>query len=457
MHIRITRRLAITPLALSIALALSACGGGSSNTEAALFQPGEVVTFAATLEDGSTSETLYLVHGVTADGELLTDVAPATGAKTSNVRSASASTDKAPLDGVLVALPLERGESANSPRLETLRDFYIQLWRGIAQRRNDNSDIAAEIGALDASLAALHNDYLQSQFASVKDYVDFYEQVGENVYFDAQELVEEELTEFFYRTGWSKGAWLQALRSQNLDWPRFLQLMAAQHQDTFAALLDKHQTWSQAGGTDMEAFIARYVAGSDFYPEQSGIAPSRLRKAAISEATGAEKFFATNKSWGVKVNSHEQSSTAILSSQDTNISHYQRVADKSNICPTKLTISGRLGVARADLEWKMKYTEEKHASLPGTFISSFGMEYFSAHGGERLVQMIDPDHGGLVTATIGGIMSPALVRGLSVNLEIKDLKNIGTDAAPRPGFTARVKITPKMIFNSPWVRTCQVK
>ncbi|MFO1211720.1 MAG: hypothetical protein U1E74_03790 [Paenacidovorax caeni] len=54
-------------------------------------------------------------------------------------------------------------------------------------------------------------------------------------------------------------------------------------------------------------------------------------------------------------------------------------------------------------------------------------------------------------------MSLALVKSLSVNMEIKDLKNIGTEAAPRPGFTARVKVTPSFIFNSPWVRTCEVK
>ena len=41
--------------------------------------------------------------------------------------------------------------------------------------------------------------------------------------------------------------------------------------------------------------------------------------------------------------------------------------------------------------------------------------------------------------------------------EIKDLKNIGTETAPRPGFTARVKVTPSVIFNSPWVRTCEVR
>jgi len=131
------------------------------------------------------------------------------------------------------------------------------------------------------------------------------------------------------------------------------------------------------------------------------------------------------------------------------------VGEKKDICPTRLTIRGRLGVAQAALDWKMQYTEEKHASLPGTFVSSFGMEHFSAKGEVRTVVVPDPD-GGTTQTTVGGVMSPALVKSLSVNLEIKDLKNIGTEAEPRPGFTARGKVTPSFIFNSPWVRTCEV-
>ncbi|TCP19474.1 hypothetical protein [Simplicispira metamorpha] len=452
MHMRTIRPEGLTPLALSITLALSlaACGGSGDEEPALVFQPGEVVTFAATLEDGSTQEDRYLVHGVTAEGDLLTDVAP-TSVKTAKMSGGPHK--RPPL--ALVALPLENGEQADAPRLAALRDFYKQLWQGIAERRNDGSDIAAEIGAFENDVGALYDDYQRSEFVRVKDYVAFYEQVGENPYFDAQESVEEELVFFFYLTGWRQGVWLQALQRQNLDWPRFLQLMAERH-NTFADLLGKYQTWSQAGGIGMEAFIARYAAGSDFYPEAPGIARSGLKQAGISEASGAEKFFATNKSWGVRINSREQSSVAIVSSQDTNISHYHRVGEKKDICPTKLTISGRLGVAQAELEWKMKYTEEKHASLPGTFISSFGMEYFSAHGGERIVEVYD-ELGRPSKTSIGGVMSPALVKSLSVNLEIKDLKNIGTETAPRPGFTARVKVTPSVIFNSPWVRTCEVR
>ena len=61
-----TRLGALAPLIL----ALAACGGGSGDGPA-VFPPGEVLTFAATLDDGSTQETRYLVNAVTADGDLL--------------------------------------------------------------------------------------------------------------------------------------------------------------------------------------------------------------------------------------------------------------------------------------------------------------------------------------------------------------------------------------------------
>ena len=451
MNLNTPCRLAALPLALSMALALGACGGSNSDSAAETpFKAGEVMTFTATLEDGSSSETRFLVHGVTAQGDLLTDSAPAD--------AKNAAPGKVPLEGVLVALPLHGNEQDNAAWMGVLRDFYKQLWQGIAQRRGDTLDIAAEIGGFENDVGALYSDYLQSQFASVQDYVDFYEQVGENRYFDAQGSVEEELVQFFYLTGWHQGAWLQALQGQSFSWPRFLQLMA-ERQDTFAALLGQYQSWSQAGGTGMQAFIARYVGSAAAVPgsaEGQGIAPRDLRKAAAAKGQGSEKFFATNTSWNVRVNSLEQASAAVLSSQDTNISNYRRTGQKKDVCPTKLTISGRLGVAQAQLDWKMQYNEEKHPSLPGTFISSFGMEYLYAAGGERLIIIRDRETNVPSPASVGKLMSPLLIKGLGVNLEIKDLYNAGTDAAPRPGFTAQVKVTPKKIFNSPWVRDCPV-
>ena len=122
-----------------------------------------------------------------------------------------------PLALIRVALPVEPdlADAENQARLAVLRDFYKQLWQSIAERRGgDAEDVAAEIGDMDIDMGALYGDYQQSGFASVKDYVVFYEQVGENPFFDAQEAVEEELVEFFYRTGWPQGAWLQALQRQ---------------------------------------------------------------------------------------------------------------------------------------------------------------------------------------------------------------------------------------------------
>ena len=83
-----TRLGALAPLIL----ALAACGGGSGDGPA-VFQPGEVLTFAATLDDGSTQETRYLVHAVTADG------APANLAQVDFIMVQTGVNAKAPLIG----------------------------------------------------------------------------------------------------------------------------------------------------------------------------------------------------------------------------------------------------------------------------------------------------------------------------------------------------------------------
>ena len=266
-----TRLGALAPLIL----ALAACGGGSGDGPA-VFQPGEVLTFAATLDDGSTQETRYLVHAVTADGDLV-----------AGESTAKLSPHRPPLASVRVALPLEAGDTPqdNAARLAALRDFYKQLWQGIAERRNDGSDIAAEIGAFESDVGVLYDDYQQSELASVKDYVAFYEQVGENPYFDAQESVEEELVQFFAQTGWSQGAWLRALQAQNTDWPRFLALMA-QRGDSFAGLLHQYKTGNSSG---LEDFVAHYV-NSPFITERQ----SQVKKAPWP---GASDFHVVNPSW----------------------------------------------------------------------------------------------------------------------------------------------------------------
>ena len=431
-----TRLGALAPLIL----ALAACGGGSGDGPA-VFPPGEVLTFAATLDDGSTQETRYLVHAVTADGDLV-----------AGESTAKLSPHRPPLASVRVALPLEAGDTPqdNAARLAALRDFYKQLWQGIAERRNDGSDIAAEIGAFESDVGVLYDDYQQSELASVKDYVAFYEQVGENPYFDAQESVEEELVQFFSQTGWSQGAWLRALQRQNLDWPRFLNLMA-QRENTFADLLGKYQRWSLSGGQGMEAFITHYVAGADLKKMNSEGPHTALGsqpKASTVKDSGAGKFAVSKTSWGIPIQSWYHSSVDILSREDTNPSHYQWLFDNQIVCPTRLTISGRLGRVSTDLQWAMKYTAVQHTSLPGRWIMGFGISSFNIL--DKYGHPIDESDGAL------GALEHLLVSGLSASMQIRDLKNVGTDAAPRPGFTARVKVTPSILFNSPWVRDCKV-
>lgn len=477
------RAIAHAPILLPVVLALSACGGGSGSggDEIDLFPPGEIISFAATLEDGSTEEIQYLVHSVTADGDLVTSAAPAdtackpwavcvtddgdlvTGAAdTANAASTSqakARPNRPPLALIRVALPVEPdlAEAENQARLAVLRDFYKQLWQSIAERRGgDAEDVAAEIGDMDIDMGALYGDYQQSGFVSVTDYVVFYEQVGENPYFDAQESVEEELMEFFYALGWSQGQWLEALRRQNLDWPRFLSLMA-ERQDSFADLLRQQRDWGRFGSMGMDAFIARYTLQTEdeeIYPDVMVLYSDQK---AAAQTSGADKFHVTNRSWGVRINNVEQSSIAILSSQDKNTTNYHRVAEKTNLCPTKLRIMGRLAHAQADVEWAMKYTEEKHTTLPGTWLSAVGMEFFKAVGHVGEIREIGGPYGGFYSTGGVALLNQQLIKSLSVNVEIKDVKNIGTEAAPRPGFTARVKITPSFLFNSPWVRSCEIR
>ena len=115
---------------LCLAGALTACGGGGEEASVQPFAPGEIVTFAATQEDGSVQESHYLMHGVNADGDLLTGQDE----QASSLKISTGPGKRPPLAGVLVALPLELGYSPSESvhRLDALRDFYLQLWLSIS-------------------------------------------------------------------------------------------------------------------------------------------------------------------------------------------------------------------------------------------------------------------------------------------------------------------------------------
>ena len=444
--------------ALSVAVALAACGGGNGDEEVAIFQPGEVVTFAATLEDGSTQESHYLVHGVTANGELHTHAADASEPSLEKTTKMSGGPhNRPPL--AMVALPLESAEQTNTPRLAALRDFYQQLWQGIATRRGPGADIAAEIGAFESDVGVLYDDYQRSEFASVKDYVAFYEQVGENPFFDAQEAVEEELVEFFYRTGWPQGAWLQALQRQQWDWPRFLQLMA-QRGDTFFDLLGQYHVWSASGEVGMEALIARYVAGSAEMPAPVKM-PHVLQgdmpfKTKSNISNSVHPFFVVNSSWDIPLYWHDtpypgvgQSSypfMRILSIKDQDVgNYYDKYHQKSYVCRTTLSIQGRRGKgAKAIAQWEFRYDHLAHHKIYGEWLNNF----------ESLFQ------GWVDEEDVGSFdLSKGLLTSLKVNVNVMDIHNAdanNTGGFQSVGFTTRVTITPSFIFNAPWVRDCTV-
>ncbi|MFO1232438.1 MAG: hypothetical protein U1E57_04040 [Paenacidovorax caeni] len=407
-----TRLGALAPLIL----ALAACGGGSGDGPA-VFPPGEVLTFAATLDDGSTQETRYLVHAVTADGDLV-----------AGESTAKLSPHRPPLASVRVALPLEAGDTPqdNVARLAALRDFYKQLWQGIAERRNDGSDIAAEIGAFESDVGVLYDDYRQSEFASVKDYVAFYEQVGENPYFDAQESVEEELVQFFAQTGWSQGAWLRALQAQNTDWPRFLALMA-QRGDSFAGLLHQYKTGNSSG---LEDFVAHYV-NSPFITERQ----SQVKKAPWP---GASDFHVVNPSWKFwikndsgTVRQEGERYASILSFIDRQPWRYPVSAQYKGACPTRVHVHGRANVLHAFLSYEIHLDVSENQGYPwGTWLPKVGVEVMDVDKPNFL-------HGGVGNHIIGAA-------------EITNLENSGTEERPKPRFNvvtksenSRVSITPR--------------
>ena len=411
-----TRLGALAPLIL----ALAACGGGSGDGPA-VFQPGEVLTFAATLDDGSTQETRYLVHAVTADGDLV-----------AGESTAKLSPHRPPLASVRVALPLEAGGTPqdNAARLAALRDFYKQLWQGIAERRNDGSDIAAEIGAFESDVGVLYDDYRQSEFASVKDYVAFYEQVGENPYFDAQESVEEELVQFFAQTGWSQGAWLRALQAQNTDWPRFLALMA-QRGDSFAGLLHQYKTGNSSG---LEDFVAHYV-NSPFITERQ----SQVKKAPWP---GASDFHVVNPSWKFwikndsgTVRQEGERYASILSFIDRQPWRYPVSAQYKGACPTRVHVHGRANVLHAFLSYEIHLDVSENQGYPwGTWLPKVGVEVMDVDKPNFL-------HGGVGNHIIGAA-------------EITNLENSGTEERPKPRFNIVTKLSiPKILNAKVWKTT----
>ena len=403
-----TRLGALAPLIL----ALAACGGGSGDGPA-VFQPGEVLTFAATLDDGSTQETRYLVHAVTADGDLV-----------AGESTAKLSPHRPPLASVRVALPLEAGDTPqdNAARLAALRDFYKQLWQGIAERRNDGSDIAAEIGAFESDVGVLYDDYRQSEFASVKDYVAFYEQVGENPYFDAQESVEEELVQFFAQTGWSQGAWLRALQAQNTDWPRFLALMA-QRGDSFASLLHQYKTGNSSG---LDDFVAGYVNS-----------PRIKIQTKANPWKQVDGFYIRNPSWMFWMGDFPSTSSApgareasIISPADVHPYTYQVTSWDNESCPTKVHLSGRANVLHAFLAYYVVLEVANQSRQPmGVWVPRVAIDVLG----------VDKPDGG---------MHNLIAKNIEGAAEITDVKNVGTAERPQPRFNVVTKLKIPRLYNS---------
>lgn len=388
-----------------MAAVLAGCGGGSAGAPQESIPPGEVLTFSVASGNGATHASHYLVHGVSATGDLQAHDAAGL------------------LPDRLVALPLETAHTPeNAPQLAVLRGFYKQLWQTIAAHRNEGSDIASEIGAYDTDIGTLHADFQRSGFTTVAEYVAFYEQVGEEPFFDGQESLEEELVSFFYQTGWTQNAWLQALHRHQWDWPRFLKLMA-QREDTFARLLRQYETWRQQGPVSADDFVARYVGSP------------RLKGAVV-----AGDFFVTTSTWPfITMGSYyslANAHSAVISSFARSPRHYKPTTTTSG-CETEITVHGRLHGTSNTIRYNIGLTQARHADIAGTWFSSVK------------VNVTD-----IFTGTMLEVFDVALSLGLTGRAEIKDVAPADATAFPSPRFTLETKFNVSKIFNA---RTWTVK
>lgn len=193
---------------------LDRCGGGGEEASVQPFEPGEIVTFAATQEDGSVQESHYLMHGVNADGDLLTGQDE----QASSLKISTGPGKRPPLAGVLVALPLESGYSpSESVRLPmhcaTFTCSCGAAFPSVAtMARTLPLKLAISIPTLPRCTRITSNPVLPAS----KTTWCFTSRWAKNPFFDAQETVEEELLEFFYATGSRQSQLLQTLAE--LQW-----------------------------------------------------------------------------------------------------------------------------------------------------------------------------------------------------------------------------------------------
>mgnify|MGYP003590392400 FL=1 len=227
----------------------------------------------------------------------------------------------------------------------------------------------------------------------------------------------------------------------------------AQRGHGFADLLAHYHAWDTDGGMALSNFIESYVAIQSVI-KQMIIDDSPHRPENGEEKPKYNPFFLIKKSLNVNVNSPKQGVVHILSMQDRDVKNYRKITEwrVAYKCPTEIYIKGRRGRAQAVIKWRLKYSFLDHKTLPGTYIEDLGMEYFKA-APEKIE--FDRDWGVPEGLNLG-VASKWLIKSLRVNMEVKNLRNIRTENDPHPGFSVRVKITPGIVFNSPWVSDCQV-
>ena len=246
----------MTLLAGAAAALLTACGGGDDGEPQAPAEPattslvGKEFMQTTRLEDGTQTQRIDKVYGVTRNGTLTLDPTHPElleGAHLFLADSHSTTAANLSMPAVVSAEAMER--------------FWGDL-RGAFSARFAEEGVAAHwarLEAYDRSPEALYRDWKQSGL-SVAEFVDFYAALADARISARNDDDEGELAHFLRELGITQHQWLDALAARITTWPQFLAKMHQQG-DSFAALTHLlHLERSKDDGLTPAAFIAQYLA-----------------------------------------------------------------------------------------------------------------------------------------------------------------------------------------------------
>ncbi len=422
-----------------------ACGGDDdvpATAAPAQYQPGSVLTLEVASEGQSPNARRWLIHGVTAQGELV----------------AEPSADLIP--GALVPLPLPTSDASaerdqakkaarpticnNEPTLGTVNscDYYKRLFDAFAETGlSDPTDIVNEIADLDAGIVDLQIDQARSGL-SKREYLAFHQTLDQVPFFAAQEDAEIKAQGFFdflkklftakppidmeeIDAAPNQRQWLDALAAEQLDWRSFLELMAARGDD-FMQLRRQLNSWfvgRLAAGVQptLRGFVADYAHGTPEKAPAATTSPNPDRWLASSSvmdegSVTAASFVVSRSDWPTL----GSGKSSVLSVHDPDESHYNDGWTSLRNVKISLGTTGAMN----ELEFFLRGAYNVgHPRLAGTWIRN--LEFYC----------YDPTFDPWSTGP-----APASICSQFPNLSAKvyRLTKLGTAARPTPYLELRV-------------------